>query len=215
MAVGAARLRRSGLTAPHQVFDALPALGEVLKGEAEFGNGASKVRVHDSEGKAMKHPMRTETAEAKGSAKYQTFKAAWGASLASSRYPLKWLAAEAGMSYSALAHTADEGTLDHISMRRFIALLPFVGTEALDWLEARVGRVAFRVPEADADSTRIVSEAMKSFAALLDAKARALDDGRVTADEVTEIEQAAHEVMRRAAALAARAKQLQVGSVAA
>lgn len=148
-------------------------------------------------------------------AKHETFKSAWGASLKNSPLTMKALAAEAGMSYAALCHSADEASMDFISLRKFLRLLPLVGPEALDWLEERVGRVAFRVPEADADSTRIVSEAMKSFAALLDAKAKALDDGRVTADEVTEIEQAAHEVMRRAAALAARAKQLQVGSEAA
>lgn len=145
------------------------------------------------------------------------FKQAWGESLYGGPHNLKTLAGESGISATTLAATADEEKpADMISMRRFLELYPHCENLAvLDWMEARVGRVAFRVPEADACTTRACADFMRSAAALLDKKAQALDDRVMQADEAAEIQRLVAEVMRKAAAIAKRAEQLVASAEAA
>jgi hypothetical protein len=137
------------------------------------------------------------------------FREAWAETLYGGPHNLKTLAGEAQMSSKTLSGTADAALDEWISMRKFIGIYPHCSNFAvLDWLEARVGRVAFRVPEADACTTRVCAEFMRSAAALLEKKAAALDNGVMEPCELREIQTLIDDVMRRAAAIGKRAEQM-------
>jgi hypothetical protein len=143
-------------------------------------------------------------------AKPESWKAAMHQSVYRSELPAKAIAESLGISEPTLSRAcSDSPDASHLSSRHLPNLARLTSDHAwLDYLEALAGRVAFRVPDADTCSTRIAAEAMRAFAALLDAKSKALDDDTVTSEELQDITLLGHEVMRKVQAMVTRASAL-------
>lgn len=115
-----------------------------------------------------------------------SFKAALHDTVFRSTLPAKALADICGVSYSALAQFADDAADANIPARRLVTLVTAADNLAvLDYLEHLAGRLAFRVPAGSHLAT--TGQAIREFGEWVTAHAAALEDGTITADELTHV----------------------------
>jgi hypothetical protein len=117
-----------------------------------------------------------------------------------------------GISVSTLSHACDENQPDNLSSKHLSALaqIPEIDLSFLDYLESLAGRLAITVP-ADTGAvctTRMTAQAMHAMASLLDVKAEALEDGRISDDDARDIREQADNVTRCVQAIAAYAERV-------
>lgn len=128
------------------------------------------------------------------------------------KVPTKQVAERLGIHENTLGRACNEREPDHLSSKHLPALaqIPDIELAFLDYLEALAGRVAFVVPVdvGAACTTRMTAQAMRAMATLLDAKAEAVEDGRICVDEAHAIRESADQVTRCVQAIAAYAERV-------
>lgn len=150
---------------------------------------------------------------AKIAAKHSSWKEALHQTcIRSANVPTKVVADRLGISPTTLSHACDDNANDNLSSKHLPALVSIDGIDlaCLDYLEELAGRIAFVKPTdaGSACTTRMTAQAMHAMAALLEAKAEALEDGRVCVDEARDIRQRADDVTRCVQAIAAYAERV-------
>jgi hypothetical protein len=130
----------------------------------------------------------------------------------SPKVPTKQVAERLGIHENTLGRACNENESDHLSSKHLPALvqIPDLDLAFLDYLESLAGRVAFVVPDdlGAACTTRMTAQAMHAMASLLEAKADALEDGRICHDEARDIRMRADNVTRCVQAIAAYAERV-------
>lgn len=146
-------------------------------------------------------------------AKHESWKSALHQTcIRSLKVTAKQVADRLGIHIKTLGRACDEGEMDNLSSKHLPALVQIEGIDlaCLDYLEALAGRVAFAVPTDTGSvcTTRMTAQAMHAMASLLEAKAEALEDGRICNNEAREIRQQADNVTRCVQAIAAYAERV-------
>ena len=146
-------------------------------------------------------------------AKHESWKSALHQTCVRSvRITLKQIADRLGIHPKTLARACDENETDNLSSKHLSGLAQIDGIDLafLDYLEALAGRVAYVVPTdlGAACTTRMTAQAMHAMASLLEAKADALEDGRICDIEAQDIRDRADNVTRCVQAIAAYAERV-------
>lgn len=118
-----------------------------------------------------------------------TWKESLYRSLHRSTLPLKAIADHLGLSRSMLDKVADETTTDNLSSRHLPALAAATSDLTwLDYLEAKAGRHAYRLPAATALISVETIATLKEFSEFLSSVADAVADGSVSPEDSLRIE---------------------------
>src|SRR5688500_15617439 len=113
-----------------------------------------------------------------------TWKEALSRSLHRSDLPLKAIAEHLGKSRSFLDKVCDETTTDHLSSRHLPALATATSDLTwLDFLEAKAGRHAYRLPAASALISVETVATLKEFAEFLTSVTEAVADGSISPED--------------------------------
>lgn len=125
-----------------------------------------------------------------------TWKEALHVSVHRSEQPAKAIADALGISRSLLDKACDEQQADNLSSRHLPALAAATSDLTwLDFLEAKAGRSAFRLPAVNALCSVQTVGALREFSEFLTTVTEAVADGSVSAEDAARIEREGHEAI--------------------
>jgi len=117
--------------------------------------------------------------------------------------PIKVQAEELGISYSGLANAVNPDLPEfQFQLRHFLSLCHIGGrTDALDYMEAALGRVAFSLPTATICHQQINGElatCFKEFGEFGEVAAKAINDNHISSSEAKRIEKELLDLVQQA-----------------